>query len=134
MNVKSTELASSLLPYIAGLFDLGGCVKIETPNKGQSASLYVWVTCKNFKVMETLQTFGAYVGKRQDGQYRAKWRDSRAYGVLKSLMPHLIIRKDQAQIGIEFIEEKRRNPTPETDIVYRLRLKLLKQDDGEGGV
>jgi len=133
MHTKSTDLSVSFLPYIAGLFDLGGCIKIETPKKGQSASLYAWVTCKNFKVMETLQTFGAYIGRRQDGQYRAKWRDSRAYGVLKSLMPYLMIRKEQAQIGIEFIEEKRRNLQSDTDVVYRLRLKLLKQDDGEGG-
>ena len=132
MHTKSTDLSVSFLPYIAGLFDLGGCIKIETPKKGQSASLYAWVTCKNFKVMETLQTFGAYISRRQDGQYRAKWRDSRAYGVLKSLMPYLMIRKEQAQIGIEFIEEKRRNPQSDTDIVYRLRLKLLKRDDGEG--
>lgn len=133
MTNKDTESKNGLIPYIAGIFDLGGCIKIETPNKSQSASLYVWITCKNFKVMDILQSYGAYIGKRQDGQYRAKWRDSRAYGILKSLMPHLVIRKDQAQIGIEFLDEKRRNPQPETDIVYMKRLKLCKQTDGEGG-
>lgn len=131
MVQKSTELANGL-SYIGGLFDLGGCIKIEVPSKGQKASLYVWITSKNFIIMDTLQSVGAYIGKKQDGQYRAKWKDNRAYTLLKSIMPYLKIKKDQAKLGLEFIEERNQNPQSDTDIVYRLRLKLLKREE-EGG-
>ncbi len=133
MKNKGTELANPLLSYIGGVFDLGGCVKIETPKQRKSASLYVWITSKHVGLMEVLLTLDAYIGKKQDGQYRAKWKDNKAYTLLKSILPYLRIREDQAQVGIEFFEEKKQSPEETTDVVYKLRLKLLKKgDEGKG--
>lgn len=119
--------------YVAGLFDIGGCVKIEPPRKEGKSALLVWITSKNFKVIEALQAFGAYVGQKQGGQYRAKWKDKKAYVFLKAVSPYLIMRKDQANVGMEFWEEKTQSPTEETDMVYIVRLKLLKKVEEEGG-
>jgi len=118
-----------LILYLSGIFDIGGCVKIEVPKKGAKASLYIWVTSKHFELMEFLQSFGAYVSRKSDGQYRAKWRDKRAYDVLRGMVPHLKVRKDQALCGLEFFEEKQRDPTLNDEVIYRMRLKLLKKDE-----
>jgi hypothetical protein len=117
------------IAYVAGLFDIGGCVRIENPGKGLRASLYVWITSKHFELMEALQTMGAHIGKKQDGQYRAKWRDAKAYSLLKQLMPSLIVRKEQARVGIEFLESRKEGTNNDEDQIFRIRLKLLKKDE-----
>lgn len=120
-----------LIMYLSGIFDIGGCVKIEVPKKGAKASLYIWVTSKHFTLMEFLQSFGAYVSRKSDGQYRAKWRDKRAYDILKAMISHLKVRKDQALCGIEFFEAKIGDPALSDEVIYRMRLKLLKKEDEE---
>jgi hypothetical protein len=129
MNKKDTELVNPLIKYIAGLFDALGTVKIETPRNAEKPSLYIWITSGHWELMEVLQKFGAYVGRKTNGRWRAKWRDYRAYRILKSILPHLIIRKDQARVGVEFLENRKQDPTGEDDVIYRLRLKLLKRAD-----
>lgn len=127
METKGTE--SARLSYLAGIFDAIGCVRIETPKKGERPSLYIWITSKHFELMEMFQRLGAHVGKKLDGQYRAKWRDQRAYNLLKQFLPFLTIRKEQAKCGIEFLENKKQDPQGENDVVFKLRLKLLKRGE-----
>jgi uncharacterized protein YuzE len=127
-KIKDTE-SNPLILYLSGVFDIGGCVKIEIPKKGAKASLYVWVTSKHFSLMEFLQSFGAYVSRKSDGQYRAKWRDKRAYDILKAMVAHLKVRKDQAICGLEFWEEKQRDPELNDEVIFRMRLRLLKNDE-----
>ena len=124
-----TEESNPLLLYVSGLFDGCGCVKIETPKKGERAVLYAWITTKHFSAMEPLQNLGAHVSKRPDGQYRAKWRDQRAYTLLKRMLPHLRMRKEQAKCGMEFLDNKKRDPQEDNDNVYKLRLRLLKREE-----
>jgi len=131
MENKGAESASRV-KYLAGVLDSLGCIRIEALRKGEKASLCLWVTSKHFPLMEVMQKFGAHVGRKADGQYRAKWKDQKAYGVLKSVVQHLSIRRDQARLGMEFFEQKRQDPTGENDKFYRLRLKLLKREE-EGG-
>lgn len=129
-RAKLTDVSTNpLILYLSGIFDIGGCVKIEVPKKGAKASLYIWVTSKHFSLMEFLQSFGAYVSRKTDGQYRAKWRDKRAYDILKAMVPHLKVRKDQAVCGLEFFEEKQRDPALNDEVIFRGRLKLLKKDE-----
>jgi hypothetical protein len=129
MRKKLSDVSTNpLIPYLGGIFDIGGCVRIEVPKKGTKASLYVWITSKNFELMEVLQGFGAYVSQKADGQYRAKWRDKRAYDVLRSITPYLHILKEQALCGIEFFEAKQRDPEISEETIFRLRLKLLKKE------
>lgn len=130
---KMTDAVDPFLSYIAGCFDIGGCVKIETPKKLTEASLFIWITYKNFKLMELLQKKGAHIGQKADGTYRAKWRDQAAYFLLKKLMPYLVVRKEQAKIGVEFFEERKNNKTPQTDAINKLRLRLEKRKDNDEG-
>jgi hypothetical protein len=117
------------IQYIAGLFDIGGCVRIENPGKDQRASLYVWITSKHFELMEVLQAIGAHIGKKQDGQYRAKWRDGRAQLLLRQVLPYLVVRKEQAKLGIEFMDQRKQKPDVNEDQIFRIRLKLLKVEE-----
>ncbi len=126
---KEDTKTNSNYAYIAGLFDIGGCIKIETTTKGTKPSLLIWITSKNFKLMEYLQKFGANIGQKTDGQFRAKWRDDYAYRTLNNLMPFLKVRQDQATIGLEFMEYKKRNPEETNFSVYILRLKLTKRSE-----
>jgi len=82
--------------------------------------------------MEQMQKFGAHVGRKTDGQYRAKWKDQKAYILLKTVVQHLAVRRDQARLGMEFHEQKKRDLTGGDDQFFRLRLKLLKKEE-EGG-
>lgn len=120
MSYKVTELA-----YIASMLDNIGSIKIETPRKAAKSSLYVTISSKNFKLMEFLQLFGAKVGQKPDGQYRAKWRDNSAGRLLKAVQPLLRLKELQASIAIEFIDE-RDSMSESRDATYRLRMKLSK--------
>lgn len=120
--MKDSEFA-----YVAGLFDIAGCVRIETPKKGANCSLFAWVVSPDFKLMEYLQLFGARIGQKSDGQYRAKWRDNRAHTLLFSLLPYLRMRKEEALVGIDFMTSRKKDPNNTTnDATFRLRLKLIK--------
>ena len=135
METKASEATNTLNSYIAAALDIAGSIKIESPRKTteeKGASLLVWITSKRFKLMELLQKRGAFITPTSDGQYRAKWKDKNAVRLLRQLLPHLELRKNQAKIGLEFIDAKEQNPTEQTDAIYRLRLKLQKRLDEEG--
>jgi len=130
MRKKLFDVSTNpLILYLSGIFDVKGCVRIEVPKKGAKASLYIWVTSKNFGLMEIMQGFGAYVSQKADGQYRAKWRDKRAYDTLQAIIPYLHVRKDQAICGLEFFEAKQRDPALSEEVIFRMRLKLLKKEE-----
>ncbi len=121
---KETDLA-----FLAGLFDIRGCIKIEAPKKSETLSLYTWITSKSFKLMEFLQLFGAKVGQRPDKQYKAKWRDKGAYSMLKLVEPYLMVKKDQAEVGIEFFDAKSKEAGSDTLIPLTLRLRLMRRHE-----
>jgi hypothetical protein len=117
------------LAYISGLFDMGGCVRIETPKTGSRSSLYVWITAKEFKLVEQLQIMaGAIIGPKSDGQWRAKWRDKRALNLLQNILPHLKSQKriEEVNIGIEFMKSRLEKPDDNQDVIFKLRLRLTK--------
>lgn len=123
--MKETDCA-----YISALFDSIGTMKIEPSKKGEISSLYVWITRSDFKLMEYLQRAGAYVIDMGEGQFRAKWKDHKAYRLLQSISRFSQMKREQIKIGIEFFEVKTSEPKEEKfDIPYRLRLKLLKQTE-----
>jgi hypothetical protein len=130
MRRKLSDVSlNPLIMYLSGVFDTKGCVRIEVPKKGAKPSLYIWVTSKNFELMEVLQGFGAYVSQKSDGQYRAKWRDKRAYELLKSIAQFLHMKREQAVCGLEFWEAKVKDPDLSEETIFRLRLKLLKKEE-----
>ncbi len=126
-----TKGVNPLTLYLAGLFDGLGTVKIETPKKGMRPCLYAWITSPHFKLMEILQKVGAHISHRPDGNYRARWKEHSANKMLQSIRPYLQTKKEIAICGNEFFENKGKDPTGENDVVYRLRLKLIKTSDEE---
>lgn len=126
MIKELTKGSNPLILYLAGIFDGLGTVKIETPKKGMRPCLYAWITSPHFKLMETLQRLGAHISRRPDGNYRARWKENSAYRMLQSIKGNLSVKKDIAICGIEFFEGKEKDPNGEDDVVYKLRLKLLK--------
>ena len=116
--------------YLAALIDSIGTIKIETPKKGEECSLYVWITHKDFKLMEYLQRLGAYIIELEDKQFRAKWKDQKACFLLKSIISFSHMRKEQMRVGIEFFEAKTLETKQENfSIPFRLRLKMLKAEE-----
>lgn len=127
MNYTRSEIA-----YAAGVFDIHGSIKIIVPDKNNlsDSSLYIWVTSKYAELMKFLQMFNASVGRVSGGQFRAKWKDEPAYKALKAMLPHLIIKRDQAEVGIEFQEFKFTTNDPKDYVLpLKTRLNLLKRDD-----
>lgn len=131
MTKELTKGANPLILYLAGVFDGLGTVKIETPKKGMRPCLYAWITSPHFKLMEGLQRFGAHISRRTDDNYRARWKERSAYRMLQSIKNNLSIKKEIAICGIEFWENKEKDSSGENDVVYRLRLKLLKTAEEE---
>lgn len=131
MKKELTKGANPLTLYLSGLFDGLGTVKIETPKKGLRPCLYAWITSPQFRLMEVLQRLGAHISRRPDNAYRARWKERNAYRMLQSIKSNLTIKKEMAICGIEFWENKERDSSGENDVVYRLRLKLLKAADEE---
>ena len=127
MNHTRSEIA-----YTAGVFDIHGSIKIIVPDKKNlsDSSLYVWITSKYAELMKFLQIFDATVNRVSGGQFRAKWKDEQAYRILKIMLPHLIIKRDQAEVGIEFQEFKFTTNDPKDYVLpLKTRLNLLKRDD-----
>jgi hypothetical protein len=131
MTKELTKGYSPLTLYLAGLFDGLGTVKIETPKKDMRPCLYAWITSPHFKLMEILQRLGAHISRRPDNQYRARWKERSASKMLQSIKSNLSIKKEMAICGIEFFENKERDPSGENDVVYKLRLKLIKTTEEE---
>ncbi len=116
--------------YIAALIDSIGTLKIEPPKKGEISCLYIWITRNNFKLMEYLQRFGAYIVDMGEGQFRARWKDQGAYRFIKSIIRFSREKREQLSLGIEFFEAKTSGQKEANfDIPYRLRLKLLKKTE-----
>ena len=114
--------------YIAALIDTIGSIKIEPPKKSEISCLYVRVIRSDFKLMEYLQRAGAYIIDLGEGRFEAKWKDHKAYYLLKSIIIFSQLKKEQMAVGIEFFEVKTKEPKEEKfDIPFRLRLKLLRQ-------
>lgn len=123
--MKETDLA-----YIAGLLDSIGTIRIEVPKKGKECNLYVWVTHKNFKLMEDLQRSDAFIINLEDKQFRAKWTNYNAYRLLKTIYPFSKMKREQIKVGIEFFEAKTSETKQENfSIPFRLRLKMLKAEE-----
>ena len=129
MNHRKSEIG-----FAAGVFDIHGSLRILiSDQEGEYASepsLYAKITAKNVKLMKFLQLFDAVVGPSSGGQFRAKWKDENAFRFLKLILPYLIVKKEQAEIGIEFWENRLQAPqTKDTAKEFKVRLSLLKKDD-----
>jgi LAGLIDADG DNA endonuclease family protein len=97
------------LAYIAGFFDGEGHISVQ-PRKG----LQVVFTNTRLDLLTDIQSFLGGVGKltpkwrsERDGATKPCWYlriwGWQAEGVLRQLLPYLYIKKEEAELGLEFM-------------------------------
>lgn len=96
------------LGYFAGLFDGEGSISL-VKRKNQSIRLEILVTNTYIPVLEDLR--GQYQGylytrKLAPGRHKPlaylRWQGSRAAELLETLLPKLRIKRDQAELALQF--------------------------------
>ena len=130
------------LIYLAGLFDGEGCIHIASSkylDKGRKNPPYklriqITNTCKD--LMDKVASFGFYVIERKD--LKKNWKrcwvghmyDRKAAGLLKQMLPYLIVKKDEATLAIEFQDHKDKvglangkKGLSEEELAYRVSVK-----------
>ena len=158
-----TTLVHELLPlpdetalaYLAGLFDGEGSVNIfKQPNKKERITprhfLEIGIINTHKGVLQwVLETFGGRFGLEQDpARHHRTWRwrasSSEACDVLLAILPYLRVKKEQAELAIDFqkriqsFKAGKHNPITQEEIDWResQRIKLStmrfwKDDDEE---
>lgn len=111
--------------YVAGIFDIAGTIRIEYSKSLKKWILLVWITHDSFKLMETLQCFGAYIVKLQNGLYRAKWREKGAYNFLQLIYPFSLLKTEQINVSLEYFSDI--DHSESRAVKYQLKLRLLKK-------
>lgn len=102
---------SELIIWAAGFFDGEGCVCIARSKKNgspiyNSYTLQISAFQNARTPLDVLQTlFGGSVGKNQNGWHWARAGAS-AKPVLEQLLPYLIVKRTQAELGIAFQSRK----------------------------
>jgi hypothetical protein len=142
------QLAPNDAAYIAGLFDGEGCVSVVVNRRVVRQFGYSMRHQLSVQISNTHQgvvdwvcaTYGGKVKSYQPGRGRIiyKWflNDRHAATFLRDLLPYLIVKREQAEVGLAFrvhVEEggpgQGRRLTPEELAVredFRLRLRALK--------
>jgi len=103
-------------PYIAGFFDGEGCIVIYKNKRTKGINFYhnlfVTATQQDIKPLKKIkQIFGGQVrliNRKNTKSNYFTWQASGkiALTFLKKISPYLIIKKEQALLGIKFQEEK----------------------------
>lgn len=124
--------------YLAGIVDGEGCFCIGKTNSHKNHTLAITVTNTNIQLIIWLKdNFGGHITvyKTKNEKYKTsyKWQFTKASKVkciLEKILPHLIVKKEQAMIALEFgrtVGRGGRKTSPEV-INYRetLRQNILK--------
>lgn len=123
--MKTTKID---LAYAAGFFDGEGCIHMR-PN-GQ---IHIDMTQYDTRPLQYIQeATGSILRFRKNGkEYRLKTSNRElVVKFLKLVLPYLVLKREQAQLAIEFIESKLRGRIHEPNIreQYYERMKSLKRD------
>ena len=110
-GVKRTKYCH--IAYMAGLFDGEGCIVIERQKARHTYQLKCLLGMLNEYIPQLFHfNFGCKVYQRKrllNGRQAEYWywqiASQQAYKFLKSIYPHIIIKKPQAEVGIRFVEE-----------------------------
>lgn len=98
------------LAYLAGFFDGEGCISINRNSSQHYGLLLAAAQINPAPLFLLYQRFGGYIVRKQrpTDRYRAvhQWRSSgrEAADVLRQLQPYLVVKKEEADIAIEFQE------------------------------
>lgn len=128
------------LIYIAGFFDGEGCIHIYK-SRSRGFTLQVSAANTDRQVIQFIcDRFGGRIHRLQKkGNRKPCWRVDlvarRANHLLTALLPYLRVKKDQAELALEFQKSMSKYERPLTNdtISYReslrIRLKELKEKD-----
>src|SRR3989304_9522694 len=105
--MDNTELA-----YLAGFFDGEGCIRIIcVKDRGYlygNHRLWIQVTNTNPIIMDKFHNLGWYITERKNlkKHWKRCWvgvlKDNKALDFLQSIFPFLIVKRDEAQLAIDF--------------------------------
>lgn len=119
--------------YAAGFFDGEGWVSISTRGKRGQPALRIGAGQLVKAPLELLASlWGGAIVQDKKGMYRWHITSARADGALSELIPFLIVKREQAEIGREYYSQRAPRPTRWADAKergrelqrqYRLRLK-----------
>jgi hypothetical protein len=111
--------------YFAGLFDGEGCISINKtsgpknkPYKRYGFQLRVSVTNTNIDILNALQEkYGGkvYIRKKKNARDYGNWItvSNQCLEPLKSWLPYLIIKKNQALVALDFQSDRKNYKTDE---------------------
>ncbi|MHC1636323.1 MAG: sigma factor-like helix-turn-helix DNA-binding protein [Candidatus Methanospirareceae archaeon] len=109
---KGNKDKNEIFAYLAGIVDGEGSIRLHRRRrKSIGYGLEVVVTNTNRELIDWLYTnFKGYIEKHErEGNHKTtyKWtvRGINAYRLLKKMLPYLIIKKPQAELGIKFWNE-----------------------------
>ena len=109
---KGRTTITSRVAYIAGFFDGEGCIRIKKASqKGDSYYIWVAITNSNNEILEDVkELFGGQVRKAErtvnKDIYHYLITASEAVDMLKVLLSFLIEKKEQAELAIEYHNNK----------------------------
>lgn len=138
--------ATTKIIYLAGIVDGEGCIRINAAkvNKGYRSKRYrlkLQITNTSAKLMIFLKELGFYIRERTAKSQLPHWKrcwvavmmDRKAAKMLTLILPYLIVKKEEALVGLTLQKHKDLMGTSngarglsEDTIVYResLRVKL----------
>lgn len=134
-------VAPTLLAYFAGFFDGEGCVNIgksKPKNRSMHFQLRALASNTNPQTLKMLQKcFGGKIYKSPHRKRRKPcWQwvvaSVKAEKFLKSILPYLVIKKEEAILGLEFrkLKTNKRKPLLSEDLIkreeYKTRLSSMK--------
>ena len=114
------------LIYFAGLFDGDGCISASAETPRVVLNMCSKETVDSFA--EAFQMTVSHVDNHNKGNRRDTWQarvsGTKALIVLQSLVPHLRLKKRQAEIAIEIISSLHldKRAMSDSDLANRLRL------------
>lgn len=136
--------AIETLAYIAGLFDGEGCVLVSHPKTARS-SIVIQITNSNRDAIEyvarLLEGSSVYNQKRYGRKeiWRLQLSGKLAIDALELLLPYLIVKKDVAEMAIDFydaclVQGRRHKAVSEAEMVLRESYtSKIKSLNGRGG-
>lgn len=102
--------------YVAGLFDGEGCISLIKANRKNSSlhsySVRVVIAMTNKPIIKLLHSqFGGIYTERNGNDTSTRnsfsllWSNNKAKPILEQLLPHLILKRSEAEIALNFINE-----------------------------
>ena len=98
--------------YIAGFFDGEGHLGIQVNSKNRSHVLVASFSQSDRDVLERIQSvFGGVITPRNriHGGFQLWFRAKETEAMLKRLLPFLIVKRDEAEVSMRFLDHKRQN-------------------------